>query len=190
MSNVRVIGRFRIALVATVLLLVALLAVGSLFAANDRESPDIQPVAESVELNGVDPGLGAKPPIVERVEPPAVVVEPEPGGGVDPGDGQEIEGSGGTGALAQWLADRPDEMGSISIQDAMKADEIDVEWLLYQAVYKDAMTEEEAEDFRAWFSERPTVEEAPELIQHQPGTIYRPGDGENNDGTSGGFKAY
>ncbi len=190
MNNIRALGRFRLALLATILLLVALLAVGSLFAANDRPTPEAQPVADSAALDGVDPGLNARPPVVEKVEPPAAAVEPAPGDGVDPGAGQEIEGSGSSSALSQWLADRPDEMGTISIQDAMKADEIDVEWLLYQAVYKDTMTEEEAEDFRAWFSERPTVEEAPELLQQQPEGIYRSGDGDNNAGTSGGFKAY
>lgn len=190
MSNLRAPGRFRLALLATILLLVTVLAVGSLFAANDRPNPDTRSVADSAALDGVDPGLEARPPVVEKVVPPAAVVEPEPVDGVDPGAGQEIEGSGGSGALSRWLADQPEEMGPISIQDAMKADEIDIEWLLYQAVYKDTMTEEEAEDFRDWFSERPSAEEAPELLEHQPGTLYRPGDGENNAGTSSGFKAY
>ena len=141
-------------------------------------------------LDGVDPGLEAEPPVMEKVAPPAAAVESEPGDGTDPGSGQEIEGSGGSKALSQWLSDRPDELGTISIQDAMKADEVDIEWLLYQAVHKNTMTEAEAEDFRAWFAERPSVEEAPELSEYQPGIIYRPGDGENGAGTSGGFKAY
>ena len=190
MSNIRALGRFRLALLATILLLAMVLAGGSLFAANERESPDIQPVGESVQLNGIDPGLDARPPVAEKVEPPAVVVESEPGGGADPGAGQEIEGSEGSGSLSRWLANQPNEMGPFSTLDAMKADELDVEWILYQAVHKDVMTEAEADAFRAWFSERPSFEEAPELLQHQPGTIYRPGDGENTTGTSSGFKAY
>ena len=75
-------------------------------------------------------------------------------------------------------------------RDVLAADELDVEWMLYQAVHKDVMTEQEAEAFRTWFNERPSFEEAPELLQHQPGTIYRPGDGESTSGTSSGFKSY
>ena len=190
MSNIRALGRFRLALLATILLLVTVLAVGTLFAANERENPDMQPAVESAHFDGVDPGLDANPPVAERVEPPAVVVAPEPGDGTDPGAGQEVEGSGNSGNLSRWLADRPDGMEHFSTLDAMKADELDVEWILYQAVAKGVMGEAEADDFRAWFSERPSVEEAPELLEHQPGTFYRPGDGENNAGTSGGFKAY
>ena len=190
MNNIRALGRFRLALLATILLLVGVLAVGTLFAANDRENAAIQPAIESAQFDGVDPGLEARPPVAEKVEPPAIVVAPEPGDGVDPGAGQEVEGTGGTGALSRWLSNQPDEMGPFSIQDAMKADEIDVEWMLYQALHKDGMTESEANAFRDWFSERPSVEEAPELLEYQPGTFYRPGDGEDNPGTSGGFKAY
>ena len=190
MNNIRALGRFRLALLATILLLVTVLAVGSLFAANDRENAEIQPAIESAQFDGVDPGLDAKPPVAERVEPPAVVIAPAPGDGADPGAGQEVEGTGGTGALSRWLSSQPDEMGPFTTQDAMKADEIDVEWLLYQAVQKDTMTEQEAEDFRAWFSARPTEEEAPALWQQQPGGIYRPGDGDAANGISSGFKAY
>lgn len=189
MTNIRALGRLRLAVLATMVLLVMALAVGTLFAANERPDSDIQPVVDPTQLDGVDPGLDAKPPVVEKVEPP-VVVEPEPGDGVDPGLGQEIEGSGGSKSLAVWLADSPDEMGPFSIQDAMKADEIDVEWMLYSSVEKNVMTEQEADAFRVWFNERPSVEEAPELLQHQPGGIYRPGEGENDSGNSGGFKAY
>ena len=190
MGNMRALGRFRLALLATILLLVTVLAVGTLFAANERQNPEIQTAVEPFQLEGVDPGLDAKPPVVEKIEQPAVVVEPEPGEGTDPGLGQEIEGSGGSKPLATWLANSPDEMGPFSIQDAMKADEIDVEWLLYQSVNKNTMTEEEADAFRVWFSERPSVEEAPELLDHQPGGIYRPGDGENTGETPNGLKAY
>ena len=190
MSNIRALGRFRLAALATILLLVMVLAAGSLFAANERENPDIQPVGESVQLEGIDPGLDAKPPTADKVEPPAVVIETEPGDGADPGAGQEVEESGGSKSLSAWLADQPDEMGPFSTQDVLAADDLDVAWLLYQAVDTGMMTEEEAEAFRVWFNERPSVEEAPELLDYQPGTIYRPGDGKNTTGTSSGFKAY
>ena len=198
MSNIRAVGRFRLALLATILLLVMVLAAGTLFAANERGNAGTQPAVESVALNGVDPGLEARPPVAEKVEPlaadveavPEAAIETAPGDGADPGAGQEVEGTGGTGALSRWLSSQPDEMGPFTTQDAMKADEIDVEWLLYQAVQKDTMTEQEAEDFRAWFSERPTEEEAPALWQQQPGGIYRPGDGDAANGISSGFKAY
>ena len=76
-------------------------------------------------------------------------------------------------------------MGPFSIPDAMAADSLDVEWMLYQAVRKDVMTESEADVFRAWFDQRPTADEAPELLNHLPAQIYRPGD-ENN----GSIKSY
>ena len=183
MSNIRSLGHFRLALLATILLLVTVLAVGSLFAANDRANPEIQPAAESAHFDGVDPGLDAKPPVAERVEPPDVVVESQPGDGTDPGAGQEVEGSGGTSTLSQWLSDRPDEMGPFSTSDVLAADDLDVAWLLYQAVDTGMMTEDEADAFRAWFSERPTAEEAPELLQYQPGTVYVPGDQGGSTGT-------
>ena len=183
MSNIRSLGRFRLALLATILLLGTVLAVGSLFAANDRANPEIQPAVQSAHFDGVDPGLDAKPPVAERVES-------QPGDGTDPGAGQEVEESGGIGTLSQWLSDRPDGIEHLSPLDAIKADEIDLEWMLYQAVQKNTMTEEEADSFRAWFAERPSVEEALDQLQQQPGTYYYPGDGESNSGTSGGFKAY
>ena len=189
MSNIRALGRLRLAILAVVLLLVMVLATGSLFAANERNIPDMQPVGESVQLEGMDPGLDAKPPAA-KVEPPAVAVGSAPGDGADPGNGQEIPYSGGSASLSSWLAARPDEMGPFTTQDVLAADELDVEWMLYQAVHKDVMTEQEAEAFRTWFNERPSFEEAPELLQHQPGTIYRPGDGESTSGTSSGFKSY
>jgi hypothetical protein len=189
MSNIRALGRLRLAILAVVLLLVMVLATDSLFAANERDIPDMQPVGESVQLEGVDPGLDAKPPAA-KVEPPSVAVGSAPGDGVDPGNGQEIPDSVGSASLSSWLAARPDEMGPFTTQDVLAADELDVEWMLYQAVHKDVMTEQEAEAFRTWFNERPSFEEAPELLQHQPGTIYRPGDGESTSGTSSGFKSY
>ena len=190
MSNIRALGRLRLAILAVALLLVMVLATGSLFAANERDIPDMQPVGESVQLEGVDPGLDAKPAAAAKVEPPAVAVGSAPGNGADPGNGQQRPDLGGSASLSSWLAARPDEMGPFTTQDVLAADELDVEWMLYQAVHKDVMTEQEAEAFRTWFNERPSFEEAPELLQHQPGTIYRPGDGESTSGTSRGFKSY
>ena len=190
MSNIRALGRLRLAILAVALLLVMVLATGSLFAANERDIPDMQPVGESVQLEGVDPGLDAKPPAAAaKVEPLAVAVESVPGEGADPGHGQAIPDLGGSASLSSWLAARPDEMGPFTTQDVLAADELDVEWMLYQAVHKDLMTEEEAETFRAWFNDRPSVEEALELLQYQPGSIYRPGDGENTTGTKFGIKS-
>ena len=189
MSNIRALGRLRLAILAAIVLLVMVLATGSLFAANERENPDIQPVGKPVQLDGLDPGLDDKPPVVEKVEPPVAVIEPEPGDGADPGAGQEILDPGGSGSLSRWLDSSPDEMGPFTTQDALAADALDVEWMLYQAVHKDLMTEEEAETFRAWFNDRPSVEEAPELLQYQPGSIYRPGDRENTTGTKFGIKS-
>ena len=62
MSNIRALGRLRLAILAVALLMVMVLATGSLFAANEQDNPDMQPVGEWVQLEGVDPGLDAKPP--------------------------------------------------------------------------------------------------------------------------------
>ena len=189
MSNIRALGQLRLAILAVALLLVMVLATGSLFAANERDIPDMQPVGESVQLEGVDPGLDAKPPAAAKVEPLAVAVESVPGEGADPGHGQAIPDLGGSASLSSWLAARPHEMGPFTTQDVLAADELDVEWMLYQAVHKDVMTEQEAEAFRTWFNDRPSVEEAPELLQYQPGSIYHPGDDENTIGTKFGIKS-
>ena len=56
----------------------------------------------------------------------------------------------------------------------MAADSLDVEWMLYQAAAKNVMTESEADASHAWFDQRPTVEEAPELLDYLPAQIYPP----------------
>ena len=189
MNNIRALGRFRLALLATILLLVTVLAVGSLFAANDRENAGIQPAIESAQFDGVDPGLDAKPPVAERVEPPAVVIAPEPRDGTDPGAGQEISGTRESNTLSNWLANSPGEMGPFSTTDVLAADDLDVAWLLYQAVDTGLMTQDEADAFRVWFDERPSVEDAPELLDYQPSGIYRPGDGGDTTGIKFGIES-
>lgn len=171
---------------AAVVLALAL-AAGSMFAANSGEQPVQEAAAAPAQPDLTDPGLYANPPTLgaASAEPPepkpfiapeAALPEPPPDG-QDPGTDQVVPE--GSGALASWLADRPDEMGPFSINDAKAADELDVEWMLYQAVEKDVMTEVEADAFRSWFNARPTVEEAPELLNHLPPQLHRPGGGNN-----------
>ena len=88
-----------------------------------------------------------------------------------------------------WLADRPANMGSFSTQDAIIATELDVEWMLYQAVEKGEMTEDEADAFRTWFSQRPSAEEAPELLNHLPPEIQVPGANEFSGTDIGSLKS-
>ncbi len=180
-------------LAAVAVVLAVAVAAGSMFAANSGEPPVQEAAAAQVQPDLTDPGLYTSPsapadsiaePRVPRVPAdPHAVAPPPPPGRQDPGTDQVVPE--GSGALSRWLADRPDEMGPFSIQDAMGADSLDVEWILYQAVEKDVMTEVEADDFRTWFDQRPTVEEAPELLNHLPAQIRPPGDG--NDGV---IKAY
>ena len=178
-------------LAAVAVVLAVAVAAGSMFAANSGEPPVQEAAAAPAQPDLTDPGLYADPPapanaIAEPREPrvpeaPHAVAPPAPDG-QDPGVNQVAPE--GSGALSRWLADRPDEMGPFSIQDAMAADELDVEWMLYQAVQKDIMTEGEADDFRAWFEQRPTIEEAPELINHLPGQIPGTGPGVSGSGKS------
>ena len=176
---------------AAVVLAIAL-AVGSMFAANSGEQPVQEAAAAQAQpdlTDLTDPGRYANPPapgdaIAEPQEPkPFIASEaalPEP-----PQDGQ-VPGVNqvapeGSGALASWLVDRPANMGSFSTQDAIIATDLDVEWMLYQAVEKGEMTEHEADEFRTWFDQRPTPEEASELLDHLPPEIRVPG----GDGFSG-----
>ena len=172
-------------LVGVAIVLAIAVAAGSMFAANSGEPPVQEAAAAQVQPDLTDPGLYANPPapgaaIAEPrqpqpfIAPEAALPEP-PRPGPDPGVNQVVPE--GSGALARWLADRPDEMGPFSIQDAMAADSLDVEWMLYQAVAKDVMTENEADAFRSWFGLRPTAEAAPELLNHLPAPILDPGEG-------------
>ena len=180
MSRTSFVFRKRwLALAAVAVVLAVAVAAGSMFAANSGEQPVQEAAAAQVQPDLTDPGLYANPSapadgIAEPREPrlpaaPQAVAPPPPQDGQDPGTDQVVPE--GSGALARWLAARPDEMGPFSIGDAMAADELDVEWMLYQAVEKDVMTDGEADDFRSWFNERPTVEEAPELLNHLPAQI-------------------
>lgn len=180
-------------LVAAAVVLAVAVAAGSMFAVNSGEQPIQEAAAAQVQPDLTDPGLYANPPtpgaaIAEPQEPkpfiaPEAALPEPPQDGQDPGVNQIVPE--GSGALQQWLADRPDEMGPFSVKDAMAADSLDVEWMLYQAVEKDVMTEVEANAFRSWFNERPTVEEAPELLNHLPAQINRP-----NEGTGGAIKSH
>lgn len=168
-------------LAAAAVIIAVAIAAGSMFAANSGEESVQEAAAAQVQPDLTDPGLYAGPqvpsaPVAEPGNPPhppvpvAAVAEPaQP----DPGANQVVPQN--SGALATWLADRPANMGSFSTQDAVIATELDVEWMLYQAVEKGEMTEDEADAFRVWFDQKPTVEEAPELINHLPPEIQVPG---------------
>ena len=175
-------------LAAVAVVLAVAVAAGSMFAANSGEQPVQEAAAAQAQPDLTDPGLHANPPapadaVGEPQEPrvPAAprAVAPPAQDGQDPGVNQvEPEGSG---VVASWLADRPANMGSFSTQDAIIATDLDVEWMLYQAVENGTMTEDESDMFRAWFDQRPTPGEAPELLDHLPPEIQVPG----GDGFSG-----
>ena len=166
-------------LAAAAVVLAVAVAAGSMFAANSGEQPVQEAAAAQVQPDLTDPGLYANPSapsaaIAEPQEPrmpaaPQAVAPPTPQNGQEPGTDQVVPA--GSGALASWLADRPANMGSFSTQDAIIATDLDVEWMLYQAVEKDVMTDGEADDFRVWFNERPTIDDAPELINQLPEQI-------------------
>ena len=161
-------------LAATVALLAVALTAGTLFAANERRQPDLRPLSEQLPIDATDPGLPVDlpaPPAQAQPQPP----QDEPGSGVS----QVTSESDGSDALAQWLADRPEALGPFTVAEAMTADSQTVDWLLYQAVYKQVMTEAEAETFLAWYDQRPSSEVAPELLNHQPAYLDRP---DNPDG--------
>lgn len=171
-------------LAAVAVVLAVAVAAGSMFAANSGEQPIQEAAAAQAQPDLTDPGRYAKPPapeddIAEPREPRAPVaphaVAPPTQDGQDPGVYQVVPED--SGALASWLAARPANMGSFSTQDAIIATDLDVEWMLYQAVENGTMTEDESDMFRAWFSQRPTAEEAPELLNHLPPEIQVPGEG-------------
>ena len=186
MTRTGSVFRKRWAVLAGVAVVLAVaVAAGSMFAANSGEQPVQEAAAAQVQPDLTDPGLYANPaasiaePIVEPGEPripaaaPAVALPPVRDG-QDPGTEQVVPE--GSGKLSAWLSDRPDEMGPFSTRDVLQADSLDVEWMLYQAVEKNQMTAAEADDFRTWFEQRPSVDEAPELLDYQPPQIVRPGE--------------
>ncbi len=171
-------------LVVVAVVLAVAVAAGSMFAANSGDKPIQEATAAQAQPDLTDPGLYADPPApVDAVAGPRELrvpaaphaVAPPAPDGQDPGVNQVVPE--GSGALASWLADRPANMGSFSTQDAIIATDLDVEWMLYQAVENGTMTEDESDMFRTWFSQRPTAEEAPELLNHLPPEIQAPGEG-------------
>ena len=164
---------------AAVVLAVAL-AAGSMFAANSGDEPVQEAAAAQVQPDLIDPGLYANPPapIAEPEAPPPVgapeaLLPEQPQDGRDPGANQVVPQ--GSGALAAWLANRPANLGSFSTDDAITATDLDVIWMLYQSVENGTMTQDEADAFQAWFDQRPTADEAPELLNSVPPDIQRPG---------------
>ena len=164
--SISTLRRHWLALAAAAVLLAAALTAGSLFAANDRQEPELFRLSEQLPLDGTEPSLSDAPPApVAKTEPPQA--------GPDPGVNQVVPESGGSDPLAQWLANHPEAMGPFTAEDAMSADPESVSWILYQAVYKDVMTGAEAEAFQDWYDQRPSTEQAPELLDHQPGYLER-----------------
>ena len=170
MSNaVSVLRKRWLALAAIVVLMAVALAAGTLFAANERQEQELRPPSEQSVMDATDPGLAPNfPGVAAKPEPP----QDGPGAGVN----QVVPDTGVSDALAQWLADQPEQMGFITQEDAITADQDTMDWLLYQAVHKDVLTQEEADAVQAWYERRPSAEEAPELLNHQPVYLYRPGD--------------
>ena len=176
-------------LAAVAVVLAVAVAAGSMFAANSGEQPVQEAAAAQAQPDLTDPGLYANPSapsaaVAEAQEPrvpaaPQAVAPPPPQDEQEPGTDQVVPE--GSGSLARWLANRPANMGSFSTQDAIIATDLDVEWMLYQAVENGTMTEDESDTFRSWFSQRPTVQEAPELLNQLPPEILVPG----GDGFSG-----
>ena len=166
MRNIPAFRKRWLAVSATIVLLAVALTAGNLFAANERQQSDRQPLSEQSQMDGIDPGLVTESPAAKAELP-----ENDTNSGVN----QVTSESDSSDALAQWLSNRPDVMGPFTVEDAMSVDSGTVDWILYQAVYKDVMTEEEAETFRTWYDQRPSSQEAPQLLNHQPAYLDRPG---------------
>ena len=165
MYSVPTIRKHRLSLAATVILLAVALAAGTLFAGNERQDPASFPSGDQLPLDGTDPGFATDPPaLAAKAEAPLT----EPG----PGSGQVAPDSD---ALTRWLAEQPETMGFITEEDAITADPDTMDWLLYQAVYKGVLTQEEADAVQNWYGQRPSTSEAPGLLNHQPVYLYRPG---------------
>ena len=171
-SAISVFRKRWLVLVAIVVLMAVALATGTLFAANERQNPDIQPASgqlpsEPLTNHETDPGLAAE---YRALMVQDAAEQDEPGAGVS----QVVPDADGSDPLAQWLAEQPEQMGFITREDALTADADTMDWLLYQAVYKDVLTQEEADAVQAWFDRRPSTEEAPELLQYQPTYLDTP----------------
>ena len=145
------------------------LTAGTLFAANERQqSGEAAPIEQSV-TGDMDPGLTAnQTAAVANAQPPETGPKPDPE--------QAAPNSHGSDALTTWLAEQPETMGFITQEDAMTSDPQTMDWLLYQAVHKGVLTQGEADAIQEWYDRRPSTEEAPELLDHQPVYLDRPDD--------------
>ena len=169
MTNaIMVFRKHRLALAAAIVLLAVALAAGTLFAANERQEPELRPPGEQSFMDATDPGRAADLPVTAdaKPEPP----QNEPGSDVN----QVAPDAANSDAFEQWLAEQPEKMGFITQEDAITADAATMDWLLYQAVYKGVLTQEEADAVQSWYEQRPSAAEAPELLQYQPVYLDRP----------------
>ena len=157
-----------LALGAAAILLVVALTAGTLLAANERQEPELPAASRQSVMDATDPGLTAE--YQARVAQDAAP-QPKPDAGAE----QVVPEPQASEALIQWLDDRPEQMGFITQEDAITADPATMDWLLYQAVYKSVLTQEEADAVQAWYDRRPSAEEASELLNHQPVYLHRPG---------------
>ncbi len=173
-TGIGALRKHRLALGALAIIAIIALTAGTLFAASERQQPDIQPSSgqlpsEPLTSHETDPGLSEEHRALVAQEaaqqdgpvaaPGQVVLEPQV-----------------SDALAQWLDEQPEQMGFITREDAITSDPDTMDWLLYQAVYKDVLTQEHADAVQDWYDRRPSAEEAPELLNQQPVYLHRPGD--------------
>ncbi len=157
------------ALVAVGAVVAVALMTGTLFAASERQQSDQMPLSQQSVTDAMDPGLVADlPAAVADAKTPEIA----PVTGTE----QVAPNPGGSDALKQWLSQKPETMGYITEDDAISADPDAMDWLLYQAVYKSVLTQNEADAVQAWYDRRPSSQEAPELLQYQPAYLDRPGD--------------
>ena len=171
-----VIATFRkrwLALAAAVVLLAVVLTAGSLFAAN---APPAEPLPmaeyEPLSLADTDPGLSPEYLALVAQDAEVEAEAEQDGDGVNQVAPEQPEVSP---ALARWLDEQPEVMGPFTLEQAMSDDEMTTSWVLYQAVHKGVMTQEEADAYAAWYDRRPSTEEAPELLRYQPVYLDRPG---------------
>ena len=161
------------ALAAIIVLLAVAVTAGTLFAANAPPT-DPLPVAKSEppSVAETDPGLSPEYlALVARDDDAAAEAEPA-SDGVNQVAPEQPDVSP---ALARWLEEKPAVMGPFTLEQAMSDDEMTTSWVLYQAVYKGVMTQEEADAYGAWYDRRPSTGEAPELLKYQPVYLDRPG---------------
>lgn len=168
-SAISVLRKRWLALAAIVVLMAVALATGNLFAANERQQSGGVPPGEKSVTGDMDPGLASnQPAAVANLQPPETAPKPD--------SEQVVPNSHGSDALTIWLAEQPEAMGFITQEDVMTSDPQTMDWLLYQAVHKGVLTQAEADKIQEWYDRRPSTEEAPELLDHQPVYLDRPDD--------------